>query len=274
MDTAHPAPTDTAVILARGLGTRMRAAAPDATLSGEQDRMASAGLKAMIDVGRPFLDHVMTAAADAGIHRFVLVIGPEHDAIRRYYGELDLTRVTVEFAVQDEPRGTGDAVRAAEHVVGDARFCLLNSDNFYPTTAIRDLRAASGSALIGFDPQQLVARGNIPAERVAKFALLEQAGGVLTAIHEKPDAATMARLGPGAPVSMNCFAFTPAIFEHAARLTPSARGEYEVTDAVRLAIAAGETFTVVPSTEGVLDMSSRGDIGDVAEALAAHEVRL
>lgn len=274
MNTAPDASLDTAVILARGLGTRMRAAAPDAGLSGEQDRMASAGLKAMIDVGRPFLDHVMSAVADAGVRRFVLVIGPEHDAIRSYYGGLDLTRVSVEFAVQDEPLGTGDAVRAAERVVGDTRFCLLNSDNFYPTSAIRGLRAASGAALIGFDPEHLVARGNIPAERVAKFALLEQTGGVLTAIHEKPDAATLARLGAGAPVSMNCFAFTPAIFEHAARLTPSSRGEYELTDAVRLAIAAGETFTVVPSTEGVLDMSSRGDIGEVADALAGHEVRL
>ena len=75
-------------------------------LSGSQTAMADRGLKGMIDVGRPFLDHVISAIADAGITDVILVIGPEHDEIRAYYDTMSKQRVTVDFAVQERPLGT------------------------------------------------------------------------------------------------------------------------------------------------------------------------
>jgi hypothetical protein len=48
--------TDRAVVLARGLGTRMRQPAPDARLDAAQTAAADAGMKALIPIGRPFLD--------------------------------------------------------------------------------------------------------------------------------------------------------------------------------------------------------------------------
>ena len=264
----------TAVIMARGLGTRMRKEAAGVELSGSQTAMADRGLKGMIDVGRPFLDHVISAIADAGITDVILVIGPEHDEIRAYYDTMSKQRVTVDFAVQERPLGTADAVKAAREAVGDRRFLLLNSDNYYPVAALRALRECPGDALVGFDPVGLSAHGNIPAERVKAFALLESQDGHLTGIVEKPDAETLARFGAEARVSMNCYAFTPAIFDFAAAVEPSPRGEYELTDAVRLALASGVVFDVVPSSEGVLDMSERADIASVAAALSSSEVVL
>ena len=75
-----------AVILARGLGARMRKADGGAALGEAQARAADTGLKAMIPIGRPFLDYVLSALADAGVRKVCLVIGPEHDAVRTYYG--------------------------------------------------------------------------------------------------------------------------------------------------------------------------------------------
>ena len=75
-----------AVVLARGLGTRMRRAAPGAQIDAAQAAVAETGLKAMIPVGRPFLDHVLGELADAGFRKICLVIGPEHDVVREYYG--------------------------------------------------------------------------------------------------------------------------------------------------------------------------------------------
>ena len=49
-----------AVILARGLGTRMRKADTGAALDSAQQAAADSGLKAMIPVGRPFLDYVLS----------------------------------------------------------------------------------------------------------------------------------------------------------------------------------------------------------------------
>ena len=60
--------TDRALVLARGLGSRMRAEDPGVQLTPEQEKAASAGLKALIPIaGRPFLDYVLASLADAGI---------------------------------------------------------------------------------------------------------------------------------------------------------------------------------------------------------------
>src|SRR5512139_529817 len=105
---------DKAVILARGLGTRMRRADPGAPADAAQARMADAGIKAMIPIGRPFLDYVVSALADAGYTRACLVIGPEHALVRDYYTQaVHPTRISVDFAIQAEPRGTADAVLSA-----------------------------------------------------------------------------------------------------------------------------------------------------------------
>src|SRR5688500_14342532 len=100
-----------AVVLARGLGTRMRRDDPAAALDPEQAAVADTGMKGMIPVGgpaggRPFLDYALSALADAGCREACLVIGPEHDAVReRYGGSADAGRISVRFAVQARPLG-------------------------------------------------------------------------------------------------------------------------------------------------------------------------
>ncbi|MCS6711712.1 nucleotidyltransferase family protein [Brachybacterium sp. EF45031] len=253
----------------------MRRADDSAQLDAKQAEVANSGVKAMIDVGRPFLDYVLSVLADAGIEEVCLVIGPEHDILRDYAARTSGGRLTVTTAVQETPRGTADAVSAARDFAGDDRVVVLNSDNYYPLPALEALVAAPGSALVGFDRTALVEGSNIPADRIRAFAVVAQdAEGHLTDIVEKPDEETLAAYGEAAPVSMNCWMFTPSIFEAAARVEPSPRGELEIIDAVRLARDAGEVFTVVPAAVGVLDMSSRGDISAVQEALQGVEVRL
>ena len=56
---------DKAVILARGLGTRMRRQEEGVELSAEQQAAANSGQKAMIRFGRPFLDYVLADLAEA-----------------------------------------------------------------------------------------------------------------------------------------------------------------------------------------------------------------
>ncbi|MDO4783602.1 MAG: nucleotidyltransferase family protein [Propionibacteriaceae bacterium] len=269
------APTK-AVILARGLGSRMRTQAAGVELDASQSAAADAGVKAMISAGgRPFLDYVLSALADAGFTQVCLVIGPEHDIIRDYYESLPKQRISVSFAIQHEPLGTANAVLAAEEFAGPDRVLVINSDNYYPSEALTRLASVAGSAMIGFDKAALVSRSNIPADRIAAFALVStDAEGYLTEIYEKPDPEVLARLGERAPVSMNCWLCGPAIFAAARSIPKSARGEYEITDAVRAAIAAGDPYRVIPVEAGVLDMSNRGDIASVVAALADREVLL
>lgn len=270
-----------AVILARGLGTRMRAAAAgdDARLTAEQKRAADAGAKAMIAIAsdgggntRPFLDYVVSALADAGCTDICLVIGPEHHEMRTYYQAAAAApgaRVRITFAVQEQPRGTANAVLAARDFVGRDAFLVLNADNYYPVGVLRLLREQREPALPAFERDALLRESNIPAERIAKYALLEvDADGWLARIVEKPDDATLRRFGPDAAVSMNVWRLTPDVFAACERVPPSPRGEVELPNAVQWAIEhLGYRVRAIPVRAGVLDLSQRADIPAVAERL-------
>ncbi len=117
----------TAVVLAAGLGTRMKSALP----------------KVLHPLcGRPMLAYVLDAWSEAagepegaGATRPVVVYSPAVDAIREPFAD------RADFALQDEPRGTGDAVRAALAAVPDdpAEILVLSGD--VPLVTSEDLRA-------------------------------------------------------------------------------------------------------------------------------------
>ena len=271
--------TTQAVILARGLGTRMRreAEGSGAALSDDQRRAAERGAKGMMPLGtRPFLDYVLSALADAGIRDVTLVVAPEHESIREHFERTHVpARVRLRYAVQAEPRGTADAVLSVRGVVDDAPFLVLNSDNYYPVAAFRDLAALGGAGLVAFEAETLVREGGLEPERVFKYALLDiDDAGFLRAVREKPSADDPLAQRDERWVSMNLWSFTPVIFEACARVRPSARGELEIQDAVTIAMHdLGERFGVVRMRAGVLDMSSRADIAFVASQLAGIEPR-
>ena len=307
--------TRVALVLARGLGTRMRASSvAGSDLTSQQATAAASGYKALMPIGEHrLIDYSLSALADAGIERAVLVVGPEHEDFRRHIDALELTRLRIDLAVQVTPLGTADAVLSAEAAVdgesflmvngdnyyprqvlrdlavqvtplgtadavlsaetavGGEPFLMVNGDNYYPRQVLRDLARHRGNALAGFDRAALVAESNIPAERIAAFALVRVHDGALEEIVEKPSAEAVRVAGPNAPVSMNAFRFTPEIFAACRRITPSPRGELEIVDAVR---ALPGPVSVLAATGGVLDLSRREDIREVEARLSGTEVSL
>ena len=92
MNVAPLPPRTVAVVLAAGLGTRMKSNSP----------------KVLHELcGRPMLAYVLDAARAATGQRPVVVYSPATAAICQVFAE------NTDFALQDEPRGTGDALRAA-----------------------------------------------------------------------------------------------------------------------------------------------------------------
>ena len=252
----------------------MRKADDDASLDAAQAAAADSGVKGMIPIGRPFMDYLISALADAGFTDICLVIGPEHQVVRDYYErQVVPVRVRIVFAVQERPAGTADAVLAAEEFADGAPFVVINSDNHYPVHALAELHRRSAPALIAFDRDALVRLGNVAAENVARFGALEIDGdGALRRI-----VATPHPMAPGEKVyaSLNCWLFTSEIFRACRTVTPSARGELEVPQAVQLAIAEGwMRFEAVQLEAGVLDLSRRGDVASVAERLRGTRVVL
>ena len=254
----------------------MRKADADTGLRPEQAAAADTGLKAMIPVGRPFLDYVLSALADAGFTDVCLVIGPEHTRIRDYYErEMRPSRLRLHFAIQKKALGTANAVLAAEAFVGSDTFVVINSDNYYPAAALAALHNLHEPAIVGFERGALIRLGNVPAERTSRFGALDiDGGGYLRRILVASAEAMSAR---GTPIysSMNCFEFTPEIFRACREVPVSARGEYELPQAIHFAIDNHSMrFEVVRVEGAVLDLSSRADIARVAETLAGVAVHL
>ncbi len=268
--------TNKAVILARGLGTRMRKADSHAALDDKQAAAADSGVKALIPIKRPFLDYVLTVLADAGFEQICLVIGPEHTEIRRYYTEgIDSKRLKFEFAIQEKPLGTANAVQAAEKFAGNDPFLILNSDNFYPLEACKQLRSTSAPAVALFERNSMLAGSNISSERLKNFAVGQVENGLLRKVIEKPSDDVLKSMGEKVYLSMNLWWFDRAIFEACRAIKPSARGEYEIPDAVQYAInTLGSNYAVKLVRAAVLDLSSRADVGPVTERLGDMEVRL
>jgi glucose-1-phosphate thymidylyltransferase len=268
--------TRKAVILAAGRGTRMQKEAEGVELTPAQREMAGRGLKGLIPIdGHAFLEYVIGALADGGVREVCLVIGPATGAALREHLERTVSRVSLSFAEQPEPLGAANALLAAAEFAGEDAVLVVNSDNYYPAAAVRAVAALETSGLAGFRPGVLVERGRIPAERIAAYALVTTDEAMrLEEIVEKPSPEVARSLAGHSWVSMTLWRFRPAIFEACRRIGRSARGEYEIPDAVAYARRElGEEFVVVPVDEPVLDLSSRVDVPVVTDWLRSHGVR-
>jgi glucose-1-phosphate thymidylyltransferase len=269
--TAAPAgPITDAAILARGVGARMRHADATVSLGDAQAAVADAGLKGMIPIDRPFLDYVLSELADAGITDVVFVIGPDHERIRTYYTDTaPPRRVRVQFAVQAEPIGTADAVRAAADVIGERPFLVLNADNHYPASVVRVLSARADAGVVAFDRDALLADGAIAPERLRQYAVLDiDADGLVRDVLEKPGASLDLSSEAARWVSMNLWAITPALVSACRRVPRSARGEFELPQAVAMAIREGAVRVRAERVAAsVLDLSVRADVPRVSARL-------
>lgn len=108
-----------AVILAGGLGTRLRNAVPDLP-------------KPMAPIsGRPFLEYQLDYWISQGVSRFVLSVGYRHEAITGHFGS-QYKGVQLEYAIEEQPLGTGGGfLLAAEKLNQDTPFLLLNGDTYF-----------------------------------------------------------------------------------------------------------------------------------------------
>ena len=276
-----------AVLLARGLGSRMKRDAEAAALSAPQAAAAAAGAKGMMPIGnpstsrgaggytRPFLDYVLSALGDAGCRDVCLVVAPDHQAIRDYYdGPGKPVRVRLSYAVQEVANGTARAVQAAQTFVGRAPFLVLNSDNLYAPHVLRTLVQLDEPGLPGYEREALVYESGFPPDRVISFAAIEvDDESYLTRIIEKPGREYFDAAGRHALISMNVWRFDERIFNACRDVPLSTRGEYELPDAVGLAVSRGVTFRVVPAAGAVLDLSRPSDVALVSERLAGQEPR-
>lgn len=104
-----------AIILAGGLGTRLRSAVADVP-------------KPMAPVaGRPFLEIILTQLARQGLSRAVLSVGYKSDMIVSHFGQ-QWGGIALRYCIEDQPLGTGGAIAEALKLIDGDRALVLNGD--------------------------------------------------------------------------------------------------------------------------------------------------
>lgn len=225
------------MILAAGRGTRL----------GEltKDRP-----KSMLPIlGRPIMVRVMDRMREAGIRRFVVVIGEQEGAIASYLLHSWYPDAEVKFAVQPVPTGTVDALKLALPWI-DGPFLLSSVDNLtsaqHVVNLVQTFNASDGGvatlSLLPARPEQI---------RVSSGVVID--GERIAAIEEKPAEPR------GAHAAIMLYAFAPEILSYLDRVPVSVRGEREIASAIQLAIADGRLVTYVV-TDSRLHLTREADL--------------
>jgi len=201
---------DKAVVLAAGRGTRMRELTVDLP-------------KPMIEVrGKPVLQYIVEGLRDAGVFRFVIIVGYHAETIRNFFGDGRRHNVGIEYIKQTVQDGTGRVVALARDFTGGSPFILSYGDILISPENYRRVVDLPNDC----EAIVTVTRGEDVSKGGAVFVNERME---LVDLREKPK--------PGEPTSSwynaGLYAFRPSIFAFIATLKSSPRGEYELTDAVR-----------------------------------------
>lgn len=229
-----------AVILAAGMGTRMKSAKP----------------KVMHDVaGRPILGHVIAAARGAGADRIVVVTAPGMEEVRAYAVSLG-----AENAVQEQQLGTGHAALCAGTVLGDFDGALLinNGDMPLAESAMMaeslDSAARQGLSIVAFRPADAAAYGRV----------ILGSDGLLDRIVEFKDATPEERAVGLCCAGTYAAARAQKFFDWASRLSnDNAQQEYYLPEVTSVAKADGVRSAVtLADEETVMGVNSRAELAD------------
>lgn len=232
------------LILSGGKGTRLRP-------------LTHTSAKQLVPVAnKPVLFYGIEAIVAAGITDIGVIVGETKDEIQRSVGDGSQFGAQITYIEQDAPRGLAHAVMVAEDFIGQDSFVMYLGDNLIAggiTSLVEEFRQLECNAQILLaevpNPQQF---------GVAELGVDNK----VKALVEKPEhpASNLALVG--------VYMFDRNIFESVHRISPSGRGELEITDAIQDLIDRG--FDVHPH-------KVRGwwkDTGKVEDMLEANRIVL
>lgn len=233
-----------AIVLAAGLGTRMRP-------------LTFTKPKFLLPVaGKPALDHVVSLLRNAGVDEIAMVVGFGKEQIMERYGNGSKFGVKVEYLHQKELLGTANAVSLGEDFVNGERFMVVNGDTLVDQESLNAFVARYKELSGRKNFSCLIA--TIDVENPEQFGIVFVKGDLVTDIVEKPKRVKSRLANAG------IYIFDPKIFEAIKRTRKSKRGEYELTSSIQILIEdGGEVFT--------FPLELWADIGRPWDLLIANE---
>ena len=229
----------------------------------------------------PVLAHIANELRGAGITDALFIVSAQKPQIRSYFGEVyycdgddahgvEATPLRCSYVTQEIQRGLGDALLYAEEWTRDEPFavafgdCMIDApDPAEPLRRLLEVHANHGAGAT-------VLAENVPREQVYRYGVLapETAGGgedgaptAVRDIVEKP----RPEEAPSSLVVAARWVLDPLIFRYLRSVEPDARGELNLTDAVRAMLKSGRAFWAAPLIQG----EQRRDIGNFETFFAA-----
>lgn len=226
-----------ALVLCGGRGTRLRP-------------LTFTTAKQLIPVAnRPILSYVMDHLKHAGITETGTVVSPETSAdIAAYLGSGETWGMHVEYLLQERPLGLAHAVKVARPFLKDDAFVMYLGDNL--------LQQGVGEALGLFGRERadaVIMLKEVPDPRAFGVAVVDAAGAVVELVEKPPDP-------PSSLALIGVYVFSPLIHDAIARISPSKRGELEITDAIRELMAIGGKVRAERVTGWWLDTGKKDDL--------------
>jgi glucose-1-phosphate thymidylyltransferase len=197
------------LILAAGRGTRLRP-------------LTHTRPKPVIRVaGRPIIHYAVENLLQAGVREIGVVVSPETEKDLR----LALEGFPVRFVLQEEPQGLAHAVAVARDFLGDSPFVLYLGDNLF--------QKGIGPYLEAFKEGVSAVLALVRVQDPRQFGVAVMEKDRIVRLVEKP------KEPPSDLAVAGVYVFSPEVWEVIPGLKPSARGEYEITDAIQGLIDQG-----------------------------------
>jgi UDP-N-acetylglucosamine diphosphorylase / glucose-1-phosphate thymidylyltransferase / UDP-N-acetylgalactosamine diphosphorylase / glucosamine-1-phosphate N-acetyltransferase / galactosamine-1-phosphate N-acetyltransferase len=233
-----------AVILAAGRGTRMR-------------ELTDSVPKPMVEIGaRPILAYMVEGLREAGVRKLLIIIGYRKEVVVNHFGNGSTFGVEIVYQEQITQDGTGKVVALGNEFCGSDPFILSYGDILVDPAAYIPLTEPSEAEII------LTVRYTEDASK----------GGAVY-VNDRFEVVDLREKQPPATARTNwynagLYRFKHTIFPYIDRLEKSARGEYELTDAIRAMVQAGKRVQAVeikgfwadvrdPETVSVLNTTTR-----------------
>jgi len=240
------------IILAGGRGTRLHP-------------LTKVASKQMLPVyNKPMIYYPLSILMMAGIRDILVISTPEDlPAFRRLFGDGSIWGIAFSYAEQPEPRGLADAFLIGHEFINGERVCLILGDNIFFGHGLNEMvqQAASlesGAAIFAYPVQD--------PERYGVVTFNDH--GIATHLEEKPKSPQSNFAVPG------LYFYDERVVEFARSLTPSDRGEIEITDLNRIYMKNGD-LKVISFGRGIawLDAGTHESLLQAANFVQAVEER-
>ena len=188
--------------------------------------------KELLPVGdKAIIEHVVEAFELTEVDEIAIVVSPRKHGLSDYLGSGKKFGMHFSYVVQDERLGLANAVLAGEHVINNHQFAVALGDNFFrPQEFLRDL--------IAFHEEEHADAtiGVATVEDVTRHGIIKVEGDTVVDMIEKPKPEE----APSNLGAIGIYAFKPVIFDAIRETKPGYKGEYQLTDSLKILVEWGK----------------------------------